>query len=528
MRAPPPASCCRGTPSLGAPERDRPKAPPRPSSEQMRSGFDAHLQEGRPAQDAPGRAQRRCGRPRASRAGPHPMPERSARPPAPEGVAGGGAHDRHDRRPGRRRDPRRDGDERPERVRRARDGSWPIPTGARCGSGSTQQEYFLDATATNYNAMFSMLLACWLETADADHVRARAPRSRTSPPRLTRRTASSPSSRSDRSETMAISLNCLERSLEPFVPEGPLDLCRSRRSRTGSTTNGCSPRRQPRSAISAPTNSSSSRAGGRCRSTPGDCATWTTCSMPRARWGSRSARPSGASPRSSPTAPSTSSPDTSTSAACRPKVASSIFSDHHMGFDGSRHDFFRDSGNSELYAEALTAYADAGFTLVENGDVEELVIHEPAAPPPELADPDARRRAPDATRGGHRPPPGPVRADQRAVRRDRALRPDRRQPRPGSPGPDLPRAAPNRVPRARPGLRLPRHGALRRRAGRPDRPRPPLRHGIHAPLCPADRRDALRVPRLGLRGSRSRAGAGATATAWRSGPAAARRSTTRW
>ena len=75
----------------------------------------------------------------------------------------------------------------------------------------------------------------------------------------------------------------------------------------------------------------------------------------------------------------------------RPKVASSIFSDHHMGFDGSRHDFFSDSGNSELYAEALTAYADAGFTLVENGDVEELVIHEPASPPPEVALADARR-----------------------------------------------------------------------------------------------------------------------------------------
>jgi hypothetical protein len=60
-----------------------------------------------------------------------------------------------------------------------------------------------------------------------------------------------------------------------------------------------------------------------------------------------------------------------------------VFSDHHMGFAGSRHDFFRESGNSALYAEVLTAYADAGFTLVENGDVEELIIHEPTAPPPE-------------------------------------------------------------------------------------------------------------------------------------------------
>ena len=59
-----------------------------------------------------------------------------------------------------------------------------------------------------------------------------------------------------------------------------------------------------------------------------------------------------------------------------------VFSDHHMGFDGSRLDFFSEFGNGVLYAEALTAYADAGFTLVENGDVEELIIHEPTSPPP--------------------------------------------------------------------------------------------------------------------------------------------------
>jgi hypothetical protein len=72
-----------------------------------------------------------------------------------------------------------------------------------------------------------------------------------------------------------------------------------------------------------------------------------------------------------------------------------VFSDHHMGFAGSRHDFFRESGNSGLYAEALTAYADAGFTLVENGDVEELIIHEPLAPPPQatLATRSAWRRS---------------------------------------------------------------------------------------------------------------------------------------
>jgi hypothetical protein len=59
-----------------------------------------------------------------------------------------------------------------------------------------------------------------------------------------------------------------------------------------------------------------------------------------------------------------------------------IFSDHHMAFRGSRQDFFRSSGNDKLYGELLTQYADAGFTLVENGDVEELVIHEPAVPSP--------------------------------------------------------------------------------------------------------------------------------------------------
>ena len=59
-----------------------------------------------------------------------------------------------------------------------------------------------------------------------------------------------------------------------------------------------------------------------------------------------------------------------------------IFSDHHMGFAGSRQDFFHDSGNDALYSNILDGYAEAGFTLVENGDVEELVIHEPGIPSP--------------------------------------------------------------------------------------------------------------------------------------------------
>ena len=35
--------------------------------------------------------------------------------------------------------------------------------GVKVRFGTDAEEYFLDATATNYNAVFSMLLACWLE-----------------------------------------------------------------------------------------------------------------------------------------------------------------------------------------------------------------------------------------------------------------------------------------------------------------------------------------------------------------------------
>ena len=59
-----------------------------------------------------------------------------------------------------------------------------------------------------------------------------------------------------------------------------------------------------------------------------------------------------------------------------------IFSDHHMAFAGSRQDFFHSSGNADLYADILAGYAESGYTLVENGDVEELVIHEPSLPAP--------------------------------------------------------------------------------------------------------------------------------------------------
>jgi hypothetical protein len=53
-----------------------------------------------------------------------------------------------------------------------------------------------------------------------------------------------------------------------------------------------------------------------------------------------------------------------------------IFSDHHMTHRGHRHDYFF-RFNFNLYKEVLKRYADLGYTLVENGDVEELVIFEP-------------------------------------------------------------------------------------------------------------------------------------------------------
>jgi hypothetical protein len=40
--------------------------------------------------------------------------------------------------------------------------------GATLRFGIDQQQYFLDASAANYNALFSMLLACWLEPRKVD------------------------------------------------------------------------------------------------------------------------------------------------------------------------------------------------------------------------------------------------------------------------------------------------------------------------------------------------------------------------
>ena len=55
-----------------------------------------------------------------------------------------------------------------------------------------------------------------------------------------------------------------------------------------------------------------------------------------------------------------------------------IFSDHHVTYNGHRHNGFADSGNLATYVEALALYFDGGFTLVENGDVEDLVLYDPA------------------------------------------------------------------------------------------------------------------------------------------------------
>jgi hypothetical protein len=53
-----------------------------------------------------------------------------------------------------------------------------------------------------------------------------------------------------------------------------------------------------------------------------------------------------------------------------------IFSDIHMTYRGHRHDYFH-SFNYDSYCTLLKKYSDRGFSLVENGDVEELLIFDP-------------------------------------------------------------------------------------------------------------------------------------------------------
>lgn len=54
-----------------------------------------------------------------------------------------------------------------------------------------------------------------------------------------------------------------------------------------------------------------------------------------------------------------------------------IFSDHHICPDGNRHDYFKKFGNAKLYAMLLTNYYMKGYTLIENGDVEDMLVVEP-------------------------------------------------------------------------------------------------------------------------------------------------------
>ena len=51
-----------------------------------------------------------------------------------------------------------------------------------------------------------------------------------------------------------------------------------------------------------------------------------------------------------------------------------VFSDHHRSVDAERQNFF--SKNNALYVEALRAYSDQGYTVVENGDTEELIVRQ--------------------------------------------------------------------------------------------------------------------------------------------------------
>lgn len=64
-----------------------------------------------------------------------------------------------------------------------------------------------------------------------------------------------------------------------------------------------------------------------------------------------------------------------------------VFSDHHYVYQNHRTNFFGRTGNLLVYAEALDRYREAGFTVIENGDVEDLIFFDPAQRPGE-----ARRR----------------------------------------------------------------------------------------------------------------------------------------
>ena len=328
---------------------------------------------------------------------------------------------------------------------------------------------------------------------------------------------------------MAISFNCLERSLEPFVPEGPLDLfpiekiedwLNIKRMLAKATASKCGLRADEFElfedwwALSDHARGlrdldhlldAVSPMGIEVRAAVGRLAAIFTESAEYEQRGYQHVR----------------------------RVPTQgryvVFSDHHMGFDGSRHDFFSTSGNSELYAEALTAYAEAGFTLVENGDVEELVIHEPTSPLPQVAlaaRTVARHLQLAQVIDHHRDLYQQI--NTQFVEEGRYVRIA------GNHDQDL--QDPIFLALLRtvyPALEqvydfLVMEPSEDGSAGVIDRSRPPLRHGIHAALCPGDRRDAVRVPRLGLRGRRSRVALGQRRRRGGVGRRRARRSTTRW
>lgn len=53
-----------------------------------------------------------------------------------------------------------------------------------------------------------------------------------------------------------------------------------------------------------------------------------------------------------------------------------IFSDSHLFIAGDPHDYFRQMGNHILYQIALESYFQTGYTLIENGDIEDLWLRE--------------------------------------------------------------------------------------------------------------------------------------------------------
>ena len=70
-----------------------------------------------------------------------------------------------------------------------------------------------------------------------------------------------------------------------------------------------------------------------------------------------------------------------------------VVSDHHITNSAHRHAFFNGTGkfnryqgpsNAQLYADLLEGYNDRQYTLIENGDVEELVIFDPKQFPDEM------------------------------------------------------------------------------------------------------------------------------------------------